>query len=753
MLTYNSNFKNSWLKKVVLLQNGGGKTLASKHLEEDLKDDGCKPKRFSRREIENMVSETTNGIYFGESAEKALRRDELKKIISESSVIKEDVKQVSKTSTAKGARDKNFFYSCQNIQNLDSLVKITRYKSKAIESLDLNDKVIFDDLCINLNSKLFNECRVIDLSNLNKNSNPFTDDNTIPDYYENSLMDLIVFVKSTKSRTCVFCGKRYRGHNSLVNELEKHYRELNFISTEGGEALIVACANRILSDIYKRKSPFLMKVFDNSYPKTVYQAIRIIKIYLSTCYTFLDFYWKRLSSKEITDSNKTIKYGDLLEEYYLLEKEIKETNSKLSNIKTFNAFLTEEVSKLIDVEGGYSVGPMAEGVGIVLYRNNIKTKDKLYDILSESQYKRLCLISLKALIRYGIVDSVILDDPVDSYDDYNKIKTIYYISCILKSKRVKNWYILTNDFESMFLLVEYLKSPAIIYLPDFSSVFNGTGGLIECNCSHTEVKNYLRKNDLFYLASYLQNGFEPQVDREYMTCAITMTLRNIKEEIIKKVNNIIFNEDTKIKCPNKNCKAYIKTIRENQVLMNDIETKIETCAEHFHPSLSATLTVGDICTLFHNLDAHKRVAYPHINCTNLMIFEEYRKSAAFRPIVINNSWVTVLNCLLKKMTVVSFVKYEFEKRLILKLQKYFDVISLNEVVAEHGLFKKLSKAIQLNKNNGFGLDGYLKQCLSIHEKYSVIYNSFDHGLIYQIMPYYSTSTKDIESLWHEVQSL
>ena len=105
------------------------------------------------------------------------------------------------------------------------------------------------------------------------------------------------------------------------------------------------------------------------------------------------------------------------------------------------------------------------------------------------------------------------------------------------------------------------------------------------------------------------------------------------------------------------------------------------------------------------------------------------------------------------MTIVSFIKYEFEKRMILCIQSVFDSTSLDKVVGEHGLLNKISRAIQINKDNGYGLDNYLKKCISIHEKYSVIYNSFDHGLIYQIMPYYSTSTKDIESLWQEVQML
>lgn len=753
MFEYNNGYENKWSKKVVLLQNGGGKTLASKRLEEDLKKDGFKPKRFSRRGIENMVAETGNGIYIGESAEKALRRDEIKDAINQSSIIKNDVKEVSKVSSAKAARDKNFFYGCQNIKNLDSLINVPKYKGKAIKSLNLDNKDVFYDLCINLNSNLFNECQALNFSDLNQKNQPFSDENSMPDHFEHSLIDMIVFVKSTKIRTCIFCGKKYRSHNSLVNALDSHYSELHFIPTNKGEASVIDCANKILSDISINKSAILSSVFSNMLSKTVYQAIRIIKIYLGICYTFLDYYWKRLSSKEIVSSGKTIKYGNLLENYYLLENEIKENNKKMTNIKTFNNFVTAEVNELIDVEGGYSVGPMEDDVGIVLYKDNVKAKEKLYEILSESQYKRLCLISLKALIRYGVIDSVILDDPVDSYDDYNKLRTTYYISGILKSSRVKNWYILTNDFECMFLMVEYLRSPAVIYLPDFSSVFNGSGDLMECECSYHDVMKYLRKNDIFYLASYLQSGFDPRIDREFLTCAVMMTLRNIKEEIIKPVSNIVFCEQKKIKCPNKKCSAHIKTISENKDLMNDIENIIEAKAEHFCPSASQDLTVGDVCTLFYCLNPKKYATYPYLNRGNKMSFENYRKAAAYKRVDNDNSWTTVLNCLLKKMVVVSFAKYEFEKRMIFRIQSSFDSSLLDEVVGEHGLYNKIDKATKINNANCYGLEDYLKKCKLIHEKYSVIYNSFDHGLIYQIMPYYSTSTKDIESFWQEVQTL
>lgn len=178
----------------------------------------------------------------------------------------------------------------------------------------------------------------------------------MPDHFEHSLIDMIVFVKSTKIRTCIFCGKKYRSHNSLVNALDSHYSELRFIPTNKGEASVIDCANKILSDISINKSAFLSSVFNNMLPKTVYQAIRIIKIYLGICYTFLDYYWKRLSSKEIVSSGKIVKYGNLLENYHLLENEIKENNKKMANIKTFNNFVTAEVNELIDVEGGYSVG-------------------------------------------------------------------------------------------------------------------------------------------------------------------------------------------------------------------------------------------------------------------------------------------------------------------------------------------------------------------------------------------------------------
>lgn len=753
MFNYDSSYKYKWLKKVVLLQNGGGKTLASKKLEEDLKAEGFKTKRFTRREIETMVAETGSNIYMGESAEKALLRDELKQTINNSSIIKDDVREISKTSSAKGAKEKNFFYGCQNIQNLNSLIKIPNYKGNAIKNLDLNNNEIFNDLCSNLDSSLFNECKDINLLHLNKDAYPYPTENDIPYDYEKSLIDLIVFVKSTKKKTCIFCGKRYRSHDSLIKALDIHYHELNFVKDISDETIVINCANKIISDINKKKSPFLLSIFNNAFAKTIYQAVRIVKIYLSICYTFLDFYWKKLSSKEIISLDRATTYGELLGEYYSLEKEINKTNSEIKNLKKFNQFLTAEVNSLIDVDGGYSVGPMDDGVGIVLYKENVKSKEKLYEILSESQYKRLCLIALKALIRYGVVDAVILDDPVDSYDDYNKIKTISYISDILKSKRVKKWYILTNDFESMFLLIECIRCSTYIYLPDFSPTFNGSFDLIECECTSREVLKYLRKNDLFYLSAYLQKDFEPLIARELMTCALLMTLRNIKVEAIDKIDNFIVYESTKIKCPNTKCKAYINSIKENTLLMNDIEDSIEARAEHYSPSSSATLTVGEICALFHSLEPKKRVGYPHVNCSNSTLFEDYRKLAANSRIVYNSSWTTVLNYLLKKMTVVSFVKYEFEKKIILRIQSVFDSRSLNNVVKEHGLFKKISAAIQINKDSGFGLEDFLKQCLSIHEKYSIIYNSFDHGLIYQIMPYYSTSTRDIEALWQEVQRL
>ena len=102
---------------------------------------------------------------------------------------------------------------------------------------------------------------------------------------------------------------------------------------------------------------------------------------------------------------------------------------------------------------------------------------------------------------------------------------------------------------------------------------------------------------------------------------------------------------------------------------------------------------------------------------------------------------------------INYIKYCFEKKLMLLIQTNFSQSDFNAVDScKNGLYSRIEMAININNNNGYTIGNRLNATLKIHEKYSILYNSIDHGTSLIISPYLSVSIKDISDFNNAVAS-
>ncbi len=744
MLTYSNAFISEWNKHIIFAGNGVGKTTNANQLKKDLISAGLETELFTRRSIEALIAGKEGRLFFGKAAQAVVRLEQNKEMLKNDPQIKEATMRITGTTSAKKAKEKNFYARKNAISSMNSIPKKHKMP-KAVENIVISDDELMKiGNCLSLD--LYERC--VELKNLKRQDlpKPILAPEEVPSDYEDCLINMIIFIRLTHKKECLLCGKRYRGTKGLLNAADKHFRSLSFVDQEPKDVEIVRLAQSIAVTI-PDLGPF-SNAFDHEPAKTLFSSLRTIKIYTVICDHYL---WKtgEIVNKTRLSNGKTVEEVQKAIEDDL--EAVQSEKTKKTSVTRYNSFIKKEVSKILRLEDGYAIEGLKNELGICLTLNGKPTKISIYNFLSESQFKRLCLIALNAEIHYGSVKALILDDPVDSYDDYSKLMACRYIATMLKTANSINWYILTNDHEGLFYLVDFIKCPTIFYLQDFSTAFGGTGGLMKVECSSDDVNNQINKNDIFYLIKYINERPMPNIDSELLTCGLLMTLRNISKEIVNQLTHLIVGNAPARSAPH--------TYPEDLNWKQNIDDYVVGSAEHHRLSGplysigSDNLTLGQICSCYADLAKGRINPYPSANRTSTILFANYRKTAAAKSFVCVGDWTDIINYLFKKMTAVSFVKYEMERRLYNLCAKSFSSSELDMVVQAKGIKAKISKAKRIDSAQSYGIGPVLNRFMNIHEKYSVMYNAFDHALTYQIAPYLTTSVQDIDGFWSSVKKL
>lgn len=744
MIKYQKSFIPDWRNKIVYMPNGGGKTTSASLLKNDLRiTEGVYVDLFTRRTIENLIfigDSKYNEIYFGFDAERIRKRDELSKIISDASPIGKFVKEVYSETNAKKAREKSFYCAVSSASNLKD--KPIRYsKPRVASEIDFDNDEVLNELDGCLDPNIYFSGKKIN-KDVVKNkiiSLDWDSDYCIPEEQFEEILDLYCYCILYKVKTCLLCGHEYRSYRTLKNRIDAHFSKLSKMENSSVTNDVLSLSRQIY--LKSKVSPILNKLFPLK-ERTLNACLRDILLYVRLCDLTLYYISKRLLNQK-TINNKSV--DECATELEKIENEIKNHASNRKRVNSFNNYLIKEINNFIRLPKEISISALEGNYGLSFKIDNKKINP--YETFSESEIKRFALVALKAEIHFGKINTLILDDPVDSYDDYNKVICIDYISDICKMSKLISCYILSNDFEAIFRLSKQCKKDVIFYLPDFGTKLGGTdiGGLIRINCDKNDVE-LISKNEIVFFSKLVGEKQNYLFNYESLLTALILSCRNFNTEVFSKLSRIKID------------KSNGSTTVIDSTWQNDVSERIVAKVEHFIPyssnptSNSLTITFGEVCDCFARLSKNKKT-FPFLNKTDTRLFYDVRKNIAESSFVFGDGYSGVLNYISKKMVIVSHVKFMLEKKLIDKIETEYGTKFAATVVGVKTLGKKITAARIIDKANGNKAESFLETVSDIHEKYSTLYNLFDHGLTEQFSPYLPASNFDINNFYLEVEAL
>lgn len=736
MIDYISNVEN-WNKKVVYAPNAFGKTTSSNYLKDYYNDNGEKVEIFTRKKIESLVASFEDNFYIGKYAKLEQKISEIKNQLDNEKIIEKIMKHTKQKSAAT-LKKCSFYCDYANISNTKSIPNIDKdilrkkkfllnYSSDELKELDYILKL---DLYSEINNFLSQN---IDKKLKTKKLKAELDNNEVVEYIFKDIHELYLYCKNNKVTKCYLCGKSFKSHDQLLTHIESRFSELKI--TEDKVIILNGLINRVMEMI--GDSRILNDLLSSQKNNTFNQQLSTISLFKTICEADISYFHNLVLDYKIkVNENEEVEVKELVKTNNKISNILNESLSK-DRITRFNNYVKGKIDKLLNFNSDIKITFYEDKCGMQFYLKGKKIKP--YELLSESEVKRLSLIVLDAEIRYQHIKTVILDDPIDSYDDYNKRLACNYIKDILSRKSINNWYIFTNDFECVYYLAIGLQCKINFCLDDINEIFNNSKQDIIVECKWKEMKDYIAKNDLYYL-DYFVNARASRFlyDADILFCALTLTLRNVKTDFLNKFNNIeiIDNNNALNK---QNWSQYVKEY-------------IEGYAEHYDINYSSTIEVKDIAKPFLEMYV-KQKSVPSRLIQNSDKFEQYREMTAKANLSYINNYTYIINYLFKKVVIINYLKYELEKKLMLLVKNNFTALELSEVESQKsGLFSRIQKADEINKQKAVKIDG-INKINRIHIKYSSLYNPIDHGTTLLISPYLSTSIKDIINFKNEISKI
>lgn len=409
------------------------------------------------------------------------------------------------------------------------------------------------------------------------------------------------------------------------------------------------------------------------------------------------------------------------------------------------------MEEIISVDNNVTFKPIPNKLEVTIVFDDNQQTVALYDNLSESEIKRFSLVVLRALIKYGKYDTLILDDPIDSYDDYYTLVACEYIKNIVTESKLTNWYILTNDFMALSNISAIIRCDCIIYyyIPD--DIFTENSFRIDNFVSNYREIEKATQSELQLLRDFLKGTLNADEKLSYIS--LIVTLRNFKSLILKNYDKLLIKEGKKIA----NSVARYDT---DEKFNDDISLVVEHYYMHYdekiNPDLkinSNTIEVKKIINLYNRICKSKSRLLANYGKDNSSLCD-MRELVAKTPFGLFDG-SKIINLIFCKICIVSYLKYEFEKQLITKLKgKYkFSNDDIDKICRTNALGKKIEKAKELSFLNSYNAESYLNDYKSVLEKNKLLINLFGHALNQMFPPYIATNVKDIKKFKKEIDRL
>lgn len=711
-----------WNKKVIFGANATGKTKTAEALYNRINalDGGSESAQLMNSQtIEDLVKLSGKIAYVGLSAKNLLAIDEIYQKIDSSNKIKE-VFKLYDVSTATNLAKKSLIFEKYKISNSRTSVfleKVNYFQfvdEEEISNISLEDAIYFDTI-INESEYKF----VLDLNTKTSEINYIYSENAqkITSKNYEPLQTLKEYIEINLLEVCPLCGSEFGDSKQLISAVE---RKLDSYVLDQNIYLFEEI-DKIYSYILKLNKSIVEKYDINvsvpheNYKEKVLVLINFIKLV-------------NISSKVILSNVKKYFLDELqaIEESNLkkLKEDVEDEQKRIKDNEMFFESIKSNFDKLVI---------MPKELKLIVVDNKLwilknTEKMEIRKTLSESEIKRLALAVLKAQIDNSVINYIILDDPIDSYDDYFFEKACEFICRMIKESNIK-WTIMTHLFSAFAIFSKHLKGEYIYCQYDMDYKY-------EENKELPETKNIslgagqidkLLQHEIVIAGKVLSGIKRYKIDKHLASLAITCTVRNCSCEIFGLFH--ISYKNSKI---------------EKKVF--NMENR------YFHYSDYSDYYFYELMQLYKKL-------WKEID-ENLFEYtaDGNRTCSEIRKEIIKKKYSTIIssNPLIKeiymKMVKISYCKYELEKKLIERIKNAgISQKKLSGIFKGKKLYNKINIAKEILKTEKVDCD--LTDIELVFEENREIINNFSHGTTRMFPPYLSVSIYDIEKLIYNIERL
>lgn len=730
---------SNWTNKIVFAPNASGKSRLAK-LIYDKETDGTQSYQFfSSSKIQQLVNTSSESSFFiGQTSSFQKQNEDIEKECDNSKVLTNlasvnyGVTSANKLANLSATMQ---YFSVKNLSKgtIQLLTTMKDYLlNKDIIQIAQEDTTILDKL---INPRVIKNISSIDAKIDFKTDKGSGSELIIETIYQN-LKKIRQYQYIRNDKQCLLCGHVFDNCQELMNAIDATISNYSTESIKNAESVIDDVLTNIQIDSigdstiskyiknidltnYKGKVSFLFQYYFlfNGVVKELY---RTISASIPNIEEKIDLY---------SQNTATI---------------IKEKNNLLIR-KDFQNTVKTEFQKLVFLPSNIKLD-FEDNKLRVYVDGEVRTPS---EVLSDSEVKRLALAVLKGIIMYSDVKMLILDDPIDSYDDYYAETAALYIASMLNEFQSGQWLFLSHMFLAANIISKVLKSDVTVYYQDPSFIYeyvnshsdNNPSTFVADNSILPPIKHLvmsygefdnLKDSEIILFKKVLQTKKKTEfyyVELDFAFLSFFTTIRGTKNDIIN--NNINVHDSL-------NCTPSVQSYVD----------KIEGAFLHYNPNKPQP-TFNDLENLIHcwYLISPSCIAYKAIRQRNIGTLVNYRKKLLHSSYDSLHANSAILKSILYKMLWVSMIKYDFEESLYNKMVSNGEVKrDIKKILKTRTLGKKIDEANRLFSNR-------YQNYKDVHTKFRNLINDFSHGVIRMFPPYLSTSVLDISKFAVSVSML
>ena len=724
-------------KTILFAPNAFGKTTLSIELYEDLTKKGVRTELFTAKRTRELVNVKRKEILIGDSSINKAHNIDIEDFynLKFNSYLSEFAKNNYKANNATQLNSISTFFSNRKLTNFRKgfiFFKDLIFDKTNIININLN----FEEI-ISLDKELYGiTVDIPDYSSINfdeielsPNTPIYTDENY------NSIQSVLNFIRQRSIKKCPVCGSKFESNADLIKHVLNEIKRVNSYKQS------VFLKNLILEwdkiEFRHRENSPLWKIMNKPKELDVEDILKKVIDYDKVVRDFQNLY-KEVFIKDFNENSKidldslkkdAIKFNNNLDV-------IEEEDRKIESNDNFMRIVCDEFAKLVDLPDGID---LYESKAFELkVRVNGKDEDP-YEVLSESELKRLSLAIIKATIIERHSGYLILDDPIDSYDDFYIRKATEYINTNLLSE-VNKWLITSHQFQFIQQLANELHCNKIDALILY--------GFLDPNYINLKAKiknpkkevQQIRLHDLNIfvndemillknIANNRKTSSENNIDKIFAYLSMVCILRTFKNELVNGIDGIIYVNDRNRKIQNK------LNLIEDSYLHYSIDRKASLVQLEY---ILEKWLVNNHNLGFNMMDTNKYM-------------NDIRDKYLTTPFDKIKGKNIVLKDVLFKMLWVSKCKYELDRSLY--------VFCCDEMKWNSSQLRDILNKKTFNSKLKFVQKNIKKQTLKLKDieetfnRHKALMNDYSHSASRLFPPYMVTSIKEISAFYNDIQKL